>query len=192
MPVFFSLGSAILLGATSPSPTQLSTCEVAMAMENGAAAWLEAFNKRWAHEGYPPVEVTPAELDQAGSDLSYTFPASYRSAVLAVGLPRPTADLWDAIDEQSDLPHLGDFLTPTEIVESISGWTPSGYPNELVPFASDSGGNLLSFRRGDVRDAVYLWDHDFGTVEQIAPSFADLLEAYCSLPKAAAQDRPHP
>lgn len=185
MHVLLSLGSAILLGATSPSPVQISTCEVAMA-ENSAATWLDAFNKRWAHEDYPPIEVQPADLEQAEKDLSYAFPSSYRGAVLAVGLPRPTADLWDAIDEQSDLPHLADFLTPTEIVESVQGWTPSGYPADLVPFASDSGGNLLSFRRSDVGDAVYLWDHDFGTVQPIAPSFADLLEAYCSPPSETA------
>lgn len=63
--------------------------------------------------------MQPAALEQAEKDLRYTFPASYRGAVFAVGLPRPTTDLWDAIDEQSDLPHLGDFLTPTEIVESV-------------------------------------------------------------------------
>lgn len=186
MHVFLSLGSAILLGETSPSPVQISTCEVAMAAEKSAATWLDAFNKRWSHADYPPIEVQPADLEQAEKDLSFTFPASYRGAVLAVGLPRPSADLWDAIDEQSGLPHLGDFLTPTEIVEGVQGWTPSGYPADLVPFASDSGGNLLSFRRRDVSDAVYLWDHEFGTGQQIAPSFADLLEAYCSPPSEAA------
>lgn len=186
MHVFLSLGSAILLGATPPSPVQISTCEVDMAAKNNAARWLDAFNKRWAHEGYPPIEVQPADLEQAEKDLSYAFPARYRGAVLAVGLPRPTADLWDSIDEQSDLPHLGDFLTPTEVVESVQRWTPSGYPADLVPFGSDSGGNLLSFRRSDVSDAVYLWDHDFGTVQQIAPSFADLLKAYCSPPGETA------
>lgn len=157
-----------------------------MKVEHSAATCLDAFNKRWAHEEYPPIEVQPADLAQAEKDLSYIFPASYRVAVLAVGLPRPTADLWDAIDEQSDLPHFGDFLTPTEIAESVQGWTPSGYPADLVPFASDSGGNLLSFRRSEAGDAVYLWDHDFGTVQQIAPSFAELLEAYCSLPSETA------
>lgn len=44
MHVFLSLGSAILLGATSPSPVQISTCEVAMAAESSAATWLDAFN----------------------------------------------------------------------------------------------------------------------------------------------------
>lgn len=153
-----------------------------MAAENNATTSLDAFNKRWAHEDYPPIEVRPADLEQAEKDLSYSFPASYRGAVLAVGLPKPTADLWDAIDEQSALPHLADFLTPTEIVGSVQDWRPLGYPAELVPFASDSGGNLLSFRRSDVSDIVYLWDHDFDTVQQIAASFADLLEAYCSPP----------
>jgi hypothetical protein len=157
-----------------------------MAAENSATTWLDAFHKRWAHDDDPPIEVQLAALEQAEKDLGYAFPASYRGAVLAVGLPTPTADLWDAIDEHSDLPHLGDFLTPTEIVHSVQGWTPSGYPADLVPFASDSGGNLLSFRRSDVSDAVYLWDHDFGTVQQIAPSFAELLEAYCSLPSETA------
>ncbi len=157
-----------------------------MAAENSAATWLDALSRRWAHEDDPPTEVRPADLEQAEKDLSYAFPASYRGAVIAVGLPMLTTELWDAIDEQSDLPHLGDFLTPTEIVDRVQGWTSLGYPADLVPFATDSGGNLLSFRRSDVSDAVYLWDHDFGTVQRLTPSFADLLEAYCSLPSETA------
>lgn len=153
-------------------------------MQNDAAARLHAFNKRWSHEDYQPVEVQRADLEQAETNLAYTFPASYRDAVLAVGLPRPTSALWDAIDEISDLPHVGDFLTPGEIVELVKHWSPLGYPDELIPFASDSSGNLLSFRRADLGDTVYLWDHDFGTVQHVSPSLTELLDMYSSLPDA--------
>jgi len=178
-----SLAAALLVGMTAPSPVEAASCEVAM--KNDPAAWLGAFSQRWSHEDYPPVEVRPVALEQAEKALAYTYPSSYRSAVLAIGLPRPTADLWDAIDDRSDLPHLGDFLTPDEAVEAARGWRPLGYPDDLAPFATDSSGNLLSFRMDDGSDAVYIWDHDFGTVEQVAPSLAALLEAYCRLPESA-------
>ena len=151
-----------------------------MAAESSGTKWLDAFNNRWAHPDYPPIEVKLADLERAEKYLSYAFPASYRDAVLALGLPRPTTDLWGAIDEKSDLPHLSDFLTPLEIIGTVRDWTPAGYPVDLVPFASDSGDNLLSFQREDADDAIYLWDHDFGTVRQIASSFANLIEAYCN------------
>lgn len=154
-------------------------------MESDAAARLHAFNKRWSHENHQPIEVRHADLDQAETNLAYTFPASYRAAVLAVGLPRPTAELWDAIDEASDLPHIGDLLTPSEIVQHVNDWTPLGYPADLIPFASDSSGNLLSFRRADPGGTVYLWDHDFGTVQHVSPSFTELLDMYSSLPGPA-------
>ena len=179
-----SLAAALLIGATAQSPVEAASCEVAV--QNDPAAWLGAFSQRWSHEDYPPVEVRPLALEQAERDLAYTYPGSYRSAVLAIGLPRPTSELWDAIDERSDLPHLGDFLTPEEAVEAVRGWRPLGYPDDLAPFATDSSGNLFSFRMGERSGAVYSWDHDFGTVEQVAPSFVALLEAYCRLPESAA------
>lgn len=177
-----SLAAVLIVGMTALSPVDAASCEVAM--KNDPAAWLGAFSQRWSHEDYPPVKVRPVALEQAEKALSYTYPDSYRSAVLAIGLPRPTTELWDAIDERSDLPHLGDFLTPDEAVEATRDWRPLGYPDDLAPFATDSSGNLLSFRMRDRSDAVYIWDHDFDTVEQVAPSFAALLEAYCRLPES--------
>ncbi|MFN7110845.1 MAG: SMI1/KNR4 family protein [Brevundimonas sp.] len=178
-----SLAAALFLSMTVPSPVEAASCEVPV--KNDPAAWLDAFSHRWSDEDYPPVEVRPVALEQAEKELAYTYPSSYRGAVLAIGLPRPTAELWDAIDDKSDLPHLGDFLAPDEAVEATKDWRPLGYPDDLVPFATDSSGNLLSFRMDDRSDAIYIWDHDFGTVEQVAPSFVALLEAYCRLPESA-------
>ena len=171
--------AALTLGMANVSPAEAASCEVAV--KSDPVAWLGAFNQRWSHEDYQPVEVRLVALEQAEKELAYTYPESYRNAVLAVGLPRPTTKLWDAIDDRSNLPHLGDFLTPGEAVEAAGDWRPLGYPDDLAPFATDSAGNLLSFRTDDRSDAVYIWDHDFGTVEQIALSFAALLEAYCRL-----------
>lgn len=178
-----SLAAALFVSMTAPTPVEAASCEVPV--KNNPAAWLGAFSQRWSHEDYPPVEVRTVALEQAEKELGYTYPATYRGAVQAIGLPRPNAALWDAIDARSDLPHLGDFLTPDEAVEATKDWRPLGYPYDLVPFATDSSGNLLSFRMDDRSDAVYIWDHDFGTVEQVAPSFTELLEAYCRLPESA-------
>lgn len=181
--LILTIATALLVGEPSPPAARTDGCDVAM--RNDSTALLAAFNQRWADADYPPIVVSASGLEQAEGSLGVTYPGAYRSAVLAVGLPRPTADLWDAIDEETDLPHLADFLAPEDAVESAIDWRPMGYPEDLAPFATDSGGNLLSFRAGD-GDAVHIWDHEFGTLERVAPSFAAFLQAYCALPDVAA------
>lgn len=178
------LSAALLIGEPQPTYIDAGHCEVAV--QNDPVALLKAFNRRWAQADSPPVEVRQAALEEAEKGQGFTYPSAYRNAILAVGLPQPTADLWDAIGDEPGLPDLSDFLIPDDIAEAVRDWSPMGYPTDLAPFATDSQGNLLSFRRGDQTDAVYIWDHDFGTVEAVAPSFVAFLEAYCRLPESEA------
>lgn len=182
----FILVLAVALLSGEPQPAQIDAGHCEVTVQNDPVALLKAFNRRWAHTDSPPVEVRQVALEEAEKDLGFTYPSAYRDAILAVGLPQPTADLWDAIGEEPGLPDLSDFLPPDDIVEAVREWSPMGYPADLAPFATDSQGNLLSFRRDDQTDAVYIWDHDFGTVEAVAPSFVDFLEAYCRLSMSEA------
>lgn len=184
--MYFVLVLAAALLSSEPQPAYIDAGHSEVTVQNDPVALLKAFNRRWAHEDSPPVEVRQVALEEAEKGLAFTYPSAYRDAILAVGLPQPTADLWDAIGEEPGLPDLSDFLLPDEIVEAVRDWSPMGYPTDLAPFATDSQGNLLSFRRGDPTDAVYIWDHDFGTVETVAPSFVAFLEAYCRLPESEA------
>ena len=150
---------------------------------NRPTTHLVNIQQRWSSSDYPPVPVIESEFAVAEACLSWRFPGTYRNAVLEVGLPRLTTDLWEAIDEaDANLAHLGDFFTPTEAVERTQAWTKLGMPEDLIAFAADSGGNLFAFSRIG-GDAVWLFHHEFGSVDQLAPSFEVWLASYCSLAK---------
>lgn len=150
-------------------------------------SYLAELNRRWSVPAYPPIPVSAADVASAEGALSFAFPGPYREAVLAVGLPRVTADLWDDIEASGvEMAHLADFLTPEETISTTQDDRSGGMPADLVAFACDSGGNVFVFREDAMSDAVWVFDHDFGTVKQVAPSFEAWLKAYCDLPKRLA------
>lgn len=148
---------------------------------------LAELNRRWSIADYPPNPVSAEDIALAERELSFGFPSSYGDAVLAVGLPRLTTELWEDIEASGlELAHLADFLTPEEAVSTTRDYRGAGMPADLVGFASDSGGNLFVFRTGASDDAVWMFDHDFGTVEPVGPAFEDWLKTYCDLPARTA------
>jgi hypothetical protein len=148
---------------------------------------LRDFIELWTSQGYPPDQVSLAELDAAEARLQTRLPTDYRSAVLEFGLPRPTIALLDTIvDHELGLADISDFHAPNEIVAETEGWCAAGMPQDLVAFGSDCCGNKFCFAVSDVRQpeqAVIFWDHDFNSVETVAPSFDRWIETYCTLPR---------
>lgn len=155
------------------------------------------FTEKWTSGHYPPDPVSEADLLSVEQRLSVRLPEEYRQAVLKVGLPRPTIALLDAIVERElDLHGLGDFYSPAEIVEETLGWRELGMPENLVAFASDGGGNQFCFDadllRNDAAEGQPIWffDHDFGTVDEISPSFGAWINAFCDVePWSEAESR---
>lgn len=113
------------------------------------------------------------------------LPADYRSAVLQLGLPRPTIALLDAIvDQELDLRDVSDFLSPAEVVSVTEDWRALGLPEELVAFATDCMGNLFCFPTAADTGGpvpVLFFDHDARTVEVIAPSFIIWIDELCGV-----------
>ena len=147
---------------------------------------LARFTEIWASADDPPQPVAEAELRGVEQRLNVHLPGDYRKAVLRVGLPRPTIALLDAIVERElDLHSLGDFYSPAEIIEETLAWREIGMPGSLVAIASDGCGNKFCFDADRLNDgsaegsAIWFYDHDFGTVDQIAASFDDWIEAFC-------------
>ena len=103
--------------------------------------------------------------------------------MLAVGLPRPTIALLDAIVERElDLASLGDFYSPDEIVTETIDWRERGLPAELVVFAGDESGNKFCFPADrSAGEGVWFFDHDFGTIREIALSFGAWIEELCAV-----------
>lgn len=146
---------------------------------------LGRFIALWTHPDYAPDPVSDGELESAEGRLNVRLPAEYRSAVLQLGLPRPTIALLDAIvDQELDLRDVNDFLSPAELVSVTEDWRDLGLPEELVAFATDCMGNLFCFPT--VADAggpapVFFFDHDARTLEVIAPSFIKWIEEFCAV-----------
>jgi hypothetical protein len=147
---------------------------------------LARFTEIWTSGNYPPEPVTEADLRTVEHRLDIHLPEDYQAAVLRVGLPRPTIALMDAIVERElGLHALGYFYAPAEIIEETIDWREMGMPEALVAFASDGCGNKFCFdsERTDNGSAkasgVWFYDHDFGTVDQIAASFDDWIGAFC-------------
>ncbi|MER8378719.1 SMI1/KNR4 family protein [Mesorhizobium sp. M0142] len=149
---------------------------------------LSRFVEKWTTPAYPPDSVSEEDLGAAEQQLGVHFPEDYRKAVLDVGLPRPTIALLNAIVERKlDLHDLANFYSPKEIVEETLGWREIGMPDRLVAIASDSLGNKFCFNAdqlgGESADmrAIWFFDHDFGTVDEVAPSFHAWIDAFCEV-----------
>lgn len=145
---------------------------------------LANFALKWCHPEYRPLPIQSLQLDEAESALGLSLPPAYRTAVLEVGLPRPTASLLHSIVETSaDLHDVAEFLNPAEIVCSTQEWRELGLPSHLIAFASDCMGNLFGFDglKATDQDGVWFYDHDSGETRSVAPSFEEWLKPYLDL-----------
>ncbi len=146
---------------------------------------LGRFIALWTHPDYAPDPVSEGDLESAEGRLDMRLPADYRTAVLQLGLPRPTIALLDAIvDRELDLRDVSDFLSPVELVSVTEDWRDLGLPEELVAFATDCMGNLFCFPTAATAGAqapVFFFDHDDRTVDVIAPSFNQWIEGFCGV-----------
>lgn len=148
---------------------------------------LARFNEIWSTPDYPPQPVAVVDLEVAEQRLGVRLPEGYRRGVLEVGLPCPTLALLDAIIvREFDMPPIGDFYTPAEIVEETLAWREIGMPPQLVAIASDGCGNKFCLDADRLSsnfdsEAIWFFDHDFGTVSRVADSFETWIESYCGL-----------
>lgn len=163
---------------------------------------LKKFHETWSQPGYPPGIVDENELRTLEGNLRITLPASYRSQLLQVGIPKPAANLWDWLCRKEDRlmkwfdrlpvlaailpecpPHLSDFHAPADMREALA-WREAGMPDHLLPFAYDSAGNQFCFDMRDLRGCcpsetpVVFWDHDLLTTRKLAKSFDAFLKLY--------------
>lgn len=149
---------------------------------------LARFNRIWASTDYPPTPVTEEELASVEQRFGVCLPADYREAVLSVGLPWPKIALLDAIVERElDVHSLNELYSPLEIIEYTIDWRKIGMPEQLVAFASDDSGNKFCFDADRLKEGgadgrtIWFFDHDFGTVDQIAESFDAWIAAFCDI-----------
>ena len=149
---------------------------------------LARFTEIWCRPDDPAQPVSESDLQNVERRLRVHLPKDYREAILEIGLPQTTIALLDAIVERNlDLHCVGDFYTPIEIIEDTIGWREIGMPDQLIAFASDGCGNKFCFDANQLNDAtadsygVWFYDHDFDTVDQIAPNFSAWIDAFCQV-----------
>ncbi|HYD13482.1 MAG TPA: SMI1/KNR4 family protein [Allosphingosinicella sp.] len=142
---------------------------------------LARFAELWTHPEYPPTPVSEFNLRAVEKDLGFTFPTDYRDAVVQVGLVSPTIELLDTIvNRELDMADLSELLEPNEILATTEVWREMGLPADLVAFATDCSGNLFCFGPNGA-PTIFLFDHDFGTTREVAPSFSQWIDRFCAL-----------
>jgi hypothetical protein len=93
------------------------------------------------------------------------------------------------VDQRLDIPSLGDFLGPKEMIETTWDWRQAGLPDSMVAFATDGSGDLYCFQvvpeTEPVPDDAIVWyfDHEEKEVESLEMPFSKWLRLYAAIPK---------
>ena len=136
------------------------------------------------------IQVTPDVFVPIENALSVTFPSAYLEFITRYG-PVFTPKLLDAIvtsresgtKEETEVFDVKEFLEPTAIIESHRLNVSGGMEDWLVPVAMDCMGNSFGFKREKYSarpddSPVFLFDHDFCQIIQVAESFDNWLAGF--------------
>jgi len=129
-----------------------------------------------------PFPVDPTYIDKAESVLGRRFPGAYRNQLIRANGGAVQLDedsfwwLYPVLDD-STVKRLkrtcNDIIRETNEARS---WP--AFPADVIAIAHDGSGNYLVLAPGDdpslFADAIFLWDHEVGELEQVADSFDDL------------------
>ncbi|UTS81913.1 SMI1/KNR4 family protein [Phaeobacter piscinae] len=163
---------------------------------------LKKLHETWSHPDYPPTSINKGDLKALEDNLGVALPSSYRSQLLKIGLPSPTAKLWEWLSENDErhfrwlnrlpflvlilpepVPHLADFHHPSDVQKALE-WREAGMPEDLLPFAYDSSGSQICFdmealRGGSRRESpVIFWDCYSLHKTKLSKSFDAFLKLY--------------
>lgn len=151
--------------------------------------------EKWVHPDYWPHPLHPDALDRVEARFETYLPREFRLCMEQVGPASPGLALLSAIvDQRLDIPSLGDFLGPREMVETTQAWRQAGLPESMVAFATDAGGDLYCFQvvpeaEPVPNDAtVWYFDHEEREVESLDIPFSKWLALYAEIPQAPERD----
>ena len=71
-------------------------------------------------------------------------------------------------------------LNKLNVLEPYKWSLATDHIDDMVAFASDCSGNLFCFRTIG-GGAVFLFNHDFETIGEVAPSFAQWIDSFCKI-----------
>lgn len=135
---------------------------------------LERLDQMFAESPVMRADDVPsaAEVDSAAEDIGIPFPKDYREFILRYGGatvgPYPIFGLHSChvMDERwsvIDVTHEG----RSSGIDGISDW---------IVFSGDLSGNPIGM---DVNGKVWIYDHDFGGVAELASDFEEYIRIHC-------------
>jgi len=90
------------------------------------------------------------------------------------------------VDNEIEMEDVQQFWKINEIINyKNKGWLKPALM-DLLPFASDCGGNVFAFLTSDLETenktaSVYFWDYDFESLEKISSSFSEWIEKFTKM-----------
>ena len=111
------------------------------------------------------------------------LPIDYKTFLLNFGNIWTPDILNLVVDNELDIYDVSQFWAIDKIIyDKQSEWSSHVSP-EIIPFASDSSGNIFAFLRHDLQFPtetadIYFYDHDFDMLEKISNSFKHWIDEY--------------
>ncbi len=128
-------------------------------------------------------KASESDIEKLQKELKIIVPNDFKLFLIDYGNIYAPYILDIIIDNELELNEVQEFWTPERIIyDKNNEWT-SQISTDLIPFASDSMGNIFAFLTSDLKEkkestAVYFLDHDFDTVEKLADSFTEWIDNY--------------
>jgi hypothetical protein len=146
---------------------------------------MEIFNKfRTRFDKNDDLEkASESDIEKLKTELNISIPYEYKLFLTEYGNIYTPEILDLIVDNEIDLYDIQEFWTVERIIyDKKNEWT-AQVSTDIIPFASDSMGNIFSFLTADLNkekesSSVYFFDHDFDTVEKIANSFSEWIDKY--------------
>jgi hypothetical protein len=126
---------------------------------------------------------TEIQIQKLENEFNIYLPKDWKLFLLNYGSIWTPEILDIIVDDELDINDVQDFWDIEQIeYDKKNEWT-SKITTDLIPFASDSMGNIFAFKINDIKtpkesSEVYFFDHDFDTVEKISNSFTEWINEY--------------
>ena len=128
-------------------------------------------------------KASESDIQKLESEFGITLPKDYKTFIAEFGNISTPDILFIIVDKKIELNDVQDFWDIESITyDKKNEWT-SQISTDLIPFASDSMGNIFGFLSTDLTTenetiSVYFFDHDFDTVEKISDSFTEWINEF--------------
>jgi hypothetical protein len=149
---------------------------------------IDLFVKNWGSKS-AMTPINQHDIEALEQKLQLYLPESYKYLIATYGLVHTPNVLTKICDLNSDLSEVQDFLSLEDIFSLSKLYEMTGMPKGHIVFASDCKGNMFCFKATDTLDStnkpvdlpVWFFNYDLRSVNKVANSFTEWLEAFNKL-----------